>query len=497
VLAPVLIAVGIVSGWNLQGWPGRVNDDEGTYVAEAWAMLVPHHISNYTYWYDHPFLGWAQMACWIWLTDGFHRYPSAVMAGREFMWVVNLASCAMLYLIARRIHLRRGIAAVAVLLFGLSPLAIFFHRLVFLDNIAVAWMLAALALAATPRRSMAAAMGSGVCFAVATLSKETIALLLPTIVWMLWQHTDRRTRVWNLGVFSLTFVLIVLSYPLFAALRGELFPGKGHVSLLWSLSWQLLNRAGSGSILNTHSGTYGLALLWTGLDPWLLAGGIVLLPIGFAIRQLRPIAFALGFQVALLLRGGYVPYMYVTAMLPFCSLLIGGVAEAWWRRPRAEQAEQHRSHKVSRLRRLFPMTAGRLTVLVGVMLFAVFVAPTWCTTLSRQANVNGAAPELAATAWIEHHVPKGAVVVVDDYMWTDIEMDGRAATPLSIWKVNGDPWVTRHILPDGYKSIDYVVLTPQSSSTIATMPTLEAALMHSKPVENFGDGLIAHMVIKN
>jgi 4-amino-4-deoxy-L-arabinose transferase-like glycosyltransferase len=203
----VLLTVALVSGWNLQGWPGRVNDDEGIYVAEAWAMLVPHHISNYTYWYDHPFLGWAQMAGWIWLTDGFHRYPSAVMVGREFMWVVNLASCAMLYLLARRIHLRRGMAAIVVLLFGLSPLAIFFHRLVFLDNIAVTWMLAALALAASPRRSMAAALGSGACFAVAALSKETIALLVPSVVWILWQHTDRRTRVWNLSVFGAIFAL--------------------------------------------------------------------------------------------------------------------------------------------------------------------------------------------------------------------------------------------------------------------------------------------------
>jgi hypothetical protein len=494
-LAPVLITVGLASGWNLQGWPGRVNDDEGTYVAEAWAMLVPHHISNYTYWYDHPFLGWAQIAGWIWLTDGFHRYSSAVMAGREFMWVVNLVSCAMLYLIARRIHLRRGIAAVVVLLFGLSPLAVFFHRLVFLDNIAVVWMLAALALASSPRRSMAAAMGSGMCFAVAALSKETIALLLPTAVWTLWQHTDRRTRVWNLGVVSVTFVFIVLSYPLFAALRGELFPGKGHVSLLWSLSWQLLDRTGSGSILNLHSGTHGLALLWTGLDPWLLAGGVVLLPIGFAIRRLRPIAFALGLQVALLLRGGYVPYMYVTAMLPFCSLLIGGIADSWWQPLRAEWNGRH---TVSRSERPPPSAAaGHLSVLAGFAVFTVFVAPAWWTALSQQAKVNGAASELAATAWVERHVPKGAVVVVDDYMWTDMEMDGKAATPLSIWKVNGDPWVTRHIVPKGYKSISYIVLMPQSTNTLATMPTLKTALMHSKAVKNFGDGLAVRMVIKN
>ena len=137
-----------------------------------------------------------------------------------------------------------------------------------------------------------------------------------------------------------------------------------------------------------------------------------------------------------------------------------------------------------------------MSVLAGVIIFAMFVAPTWLATLSRQTKVNGAAPELAATAWVEQHVTKGDVVVVDDYMWTDIEMDGRA-TPLSIWKVNGDPWVTHHLLPDGYKSIGYVVLMPQSSSTMASLPTLRAALMHSKAVKNFGDGLIVHKVIKN
>ena len=26
--------------WNLQGFPGRVNDDEGTYLDRGWAMLA-------------------------------------------------------------------------------------------------------------------------------------------------------------------------------------------------------------------------------------------------------------------------------------------------------------------------------------------------------------------------------------------------------------------------------------------------------------------------
>ena len=491
---PTLIFVAVVSGWNLQGWPGRVNDDEGIYVAEAWAMLVPHHISNYTYWYDHPFLGWAQLAGYIWLTDGFHRYSSAVMVGREFMWVINLVSCAILYVVARRLRFRRTTATAAVLLFGLSPLAVYFHRMVFLDNIAVLWMLAALALAASPKRSIGSAVGSGVCFAVAVLSKETIAVLLPAVAWTVWQHTSPRTRAWNLGGFWASFVLLVLGYPVFAALRGELFPGKGHVSLLYSLYWQLAGRTGSGTVFNGHSGTHGLFLLWTGLDRWLLFGGVALLPFAFIARRLRPTALALGVQVVMLLRGGYIPYMYVTAMLPFCSLVISGLADTCWKSGSFGRRGRHMV-RLSRLSSTL-VVSGRLAVLAFAAVFALFAIPSWFHTLTDQSKINGDSAELAATLWVEHRLPAGSVVVLDDYMWTDVKMHGKA-DPLSIWKVNGDPWVTKHVLPHGYKSIDYIVLIPQTSTTLSTLPTLATAWKHSVVIKDFGDGLTARKVIKN
>src|SRR6267154_524145 len=37
-------------------------DDEGTYVAQAWALRTRGSLSHYTYWYDHPPLGWMQLA---------------------------------------------------------------------------------------------------------------------------------------------------------------------------------------------------------------------------------------------------------------------------------------------------------------------------------------------------------------------------------------------------------------------------------------------------
>ena len=484
-LAGVLAVVGAAMAWNLQGWPGRVNDDEGTYVAQAWAMLHPHHLSHYTYWYDHPPLGWAAIAAHEWLTAGFRRDPSAVMAGRELMWLATLASCAVLYLLGRRLGLRRATTAVTVGLFGLSPLAIFYHRMVSLDNLATAWLFAALAIAASRRRGLAAAFWSAACAAAGVLTKETIAIQVPIVVWVLCQHADRRTRRWNLAIFAVTFVLLVLSYPLFAVLRGELLPGPGHVSLGWALWWQFAGRSGSGSVLDPHSAAYHLAHFWLGIDAWLLVAGLALVPTGLMVRRLRPFAIGLAIQVAVMVKGGYLPYFYVTAMLPFAALLIGGIADTLW-------TVSPGRHPRSSWRATLAAVGRRLPVAVAAVVLVALVLPRWSGALRAQSTVAGDASSRAATAWIERTIPKGDVVVVDDYMWTDLKL--RGWNPLWLWKTDGDPQVTREVLPHGYRSIQYVVLAPQATSTLATEPTLKAALDHSVVVKDFGDGITARRV---
>src|ERR1700722_18096827 len=248
-----LVLVMVATAWNLQGWPGRVDEDEGTYVAEAWAIIYEHHLAPYTYWYDHPPLGWAQLAGYIWLTDGFARYSSSIEVGREFMLLVAVASSILVYVLCLRLRFRPATAGITVALFGLSPLAVYYHRLVSLDNVGTLWLLAAMVAATSRRRSLGAAFWAGTFSAVAMLSKETIAILLPVVFWLIWQQSHLHTRKWHLAVYSVTVGLVTAFYPLFAALRGELFPGRGHVSLLWALWWQLLGRTGSGLLL--HSGT--------------------------------------------------------------------------------------------------------------------------------------------------------------------------------------------------------------------------------------------------
>jgi 4-amino-4-deoxy-L-arabinose transferase-like glycosyltransferase len=466
-----LALVIVATAWNLQGWPGRVDDDEGTYVAQAWAMIYEHHLAPYTYWYDHPPLGWALLAAYIWLTDGFARYSSSVEVGREFMLLVTVASSVLIYVLCRRLAFRPATAGLTVALFGLSPLAVYYHRMVSLDNIGTLWLLAAMVAATSRRRNLGAAFWAGVFSAVAVLSKETIAILLPVVFWLIWQQAHPHTRKWHLGIYTVTVALLTAFYPLFAALRGELFPGAGHVSLLWAVWWQLLGRTGSGFLLANGTAANGLLALWLGTDRWLLLSGLALAPPAFFVKRLRPLAFGLLLQAVMALTGGYLPYFYVTAMLPFAALLIGGVADTLWNPVSSDVLEW--------VRRFLVIAAGVAAVL--------FVVPQWGSALVWQAGQNGATSSVEATAWVEQHVPKKDVIVVDDYMWLDLKRAG--LNPLWDQKTSSDT-DSQGELPDGWRSISYVVVAGQNGGTPATLPILQQAINHSVPVASFGDGAV-------
>jgi hypothetical protein len=475
ILAVTLLVVGAVNVWNLHGWPARDSDDEGTYVAQAWAMLVRGDIAHYTYWYDHPFLGWAMIAGYAWLTDGFVRLPSGVMVGREFMVITTVVTCALLFLLARRLRLHRAAAVGVVALFGLSPLAIYFHRMVFLDNIAVMWTVAALATAASRRRSLAASFWCAVFFACAVLTKETFALLLPAVVWMLLQHTDKRTRPWNLGVFFTSLASLVAAYPIFALLKNELIPGGGHVSLVSAVWWQLFGRSGSGSLFDPDSPTRDLTTSWLHLDSWLLVAGIIVLPFGFYARRSRPVALALLLPVGIMMRGGYVPTAYVIGLLPFAAMLVGCSLDALARR--LEPSDPSRP---------FWLRRARWAPLVAVMVtFGLFGGTAWAGAIIHESNVDGSASSRAATAWVIDNVDRDAVVVTDDYIWLDLTL-AHFTKPVWLYKIDGDPQVMKENLPDGYASIDYLVIPTLAPTTLDTLPTIRKALTNSTLVRTFG-----------
>jgi hypothetical protein len=466
----LLLVAAVTHAWGMTRSPVRI-DDEGTYVAQAWAVQHWRVLAHYTYWYDHPPLGWIQMVLWTWPTRAFERVPYAVAAGRETALVAKLVSCWLLYVLARRLAFGRGAAAAAVLLLSLSPLALNFQRMALLDNLAIPWLLGAFVLAASPGGRLSAFAMSGVCFGAAMLTKETTLILLPALVWLLWRTSDPATRGFALMLFMALVVSAGGLYILYAALKNELLEGPGHVSLLWAVKWQLFSRPSSGSVLDPASPARAVVQTWTNLDPWLLGAAVFLTPAGLVIRRLRPVTLAFAIQVAMLLRDGYLPYPYVIAMLPFGALLVAGVGDALWARGMAGTK-----------------LAWRVPVVAGVSVFLLLAGPAWADGVHQQLTVNRDAAMQAASRWIDRHVGRDQRVVVDDSLWVDlVEMgfDPRRREVIWFYKLDLDPAVR---VPGGWRGIDYLVLGQVSREALANSRTLRAALSHSRVVAAFGQG---------
>ena len=243
-LAAAVVTVGAVAhAANLSAAPGR-SGAEGVLVGRAWLLDDGGLVSRATDWYDHPPLGWLLLGAWTSLTSAFDRAPTAVAAGRELMLVAYVASAALLWVLGRRLRLRRWSAALALATFGLLPPVVELHRRVSLDNLAVPWALAAFALASHPRRPLFAYAGSGACLGAAVLTREWALLLAPLLAWHLRRSSVPSTRRYALTVSSTVFALVLLGSGLGVAAAGELAASSNHPGLLDGLGHRLTHLDG-------------------------------------------------------------------------------------------------------------------------------------------------------------------------------------------------------------------------------------------------------------
>jgi 4-amino-4-deoxy-L-arabinose transferase-like glycosyltransferase len=479
-LSPLLVLAMLWQGIGMAGAPQRI-DDEGTYVAQAYAVQTFHSLGHYTYWYDHPPLGWIQLAAYTWLTDAFSREPNAVLAGREGMLFFQLISCVLLWVVCRRLLMARWAAALAVALFSLSPLAVQFHRTVYLDNIATPWILAALALALSPRRQLWAYAASGLAFAIAVLTKETSLLLLPAVGYLLWRSSGiGGTRRYAVSLAASAFVLTGGFYVLSAVIKNELMPGANHVSLLNGVKFQLFTRQASGSIFSPGTLSHDHLHQWLQLDTVFPVLSVLAVVPALAISRLRPIAVGYALLLLTMLRPGYLPVPYVIAMLPLAALLIAGVADR-----AARWVPRRWKTRVAGRRSFAPL----LPVVVVVGLVAVGLGgPDW---VSQQRGLFIGPldkPVAQAESWIEQNVPHTARLTVDDAFWVDLVRSGFPRQNV-VWyyKVDTDPAVQR-LSPDGWKDYDYVVSTQSLRTNPQAAPQVAEALNNSVLYAVFGSG---------
>jgi hypothetical protein len=461
-LAATVVPLTILHAWGMTRFPAFF-DDEGAYVSQAFAVDRLHALAPYTYWYDHPPLGWIMLGAWAKLLPVFTSSSFAVGAARTFTLLLFAISAVFLYGIARRLALGPGLSALAVALFGLSPLALDYQRMVLLDNIAVPWLLAAFFLALTPRRRMAAYAGSAVCFALAILTKETFLLFLPALALAVWSTCARSTRRFAMAVFTTLLVCVAGFYPLFALLRGEFFEGKHHTSLMYGIHFQL-TRKGGGSILSAHSPTRDLVGAWLKLDPILLTIAVVLIPILLAVRRVRWVGLALVVPVLMALRpGSYVPAMYVVGLLPFAALGLAAAA--------AEAVAASRAATTPKLLRAAFAAAAVLLVAVP----AGVAAPLWIKKDVSMVRTNDSSADEKAVAWLNAHAPKNSRILVDATVWTDL-VDRGFDRKRVVWfyKLDLDP---TYRMP--WWRFDYVVRSDLLAGNLNWLPRSRAVFQHS------------------
>ncbi len=460
---------------NLTGSPGRF-DDEGTYMAQAYAVAEWGELAHYTYWYDHPPAGWLQLALWT-AISGPDFGGNAVAAGRYLMVIVAVITAALLWALARRIEMSRWASAAAVAVFALSPLAISLGRMVYLDNLAVAWVLGALVLLCSPRYRLSAMFGAATCFGIAVLTKETMLLLLPMFAWLVWTRTAPVTRRYALAVFVAVFGVVVSTYVLMAVLRGELVPGPGHVSLWDGIRFQLWERTAGGALYDPYSLKRHTVDEWFQLDPALpfLAGPIALAAL--FVKRLRPFAVGLVILIATILRPGYLPVPFILSALPLTALLAAGTGEVALRY--LFRTVEQRSVGLRRFR-VPALAAGALIVSIAVSL--------WLPTYHGLMESDDDASMRQAQQWIEQNVPKTDRLIVDDALWLDLIRDGRDRRNV-VWayKVDTDAQV-QGWAPHGWTDYEWVVSTASLRANMPPTGVLTDAVAHSQPAAIFDSG---------
>lgn len=471
----VMAAAVVARAINLFNFP-RYELDEGTYVSSAWAILNDQ-ITAYPYGYGHPPLGWIQIAAWTRLIGGFFVFGNALNTGRVLMVLYAAGSTLLVYLIAAHLSRRRAVGVLAMVIFAFSPLSLAYQRQVLLDNIAVFWLLLAVYLTFTSRSRMPFIVGAGLSFGFAVLSKETFAIFVPAMVYLLWLNISKYQRLFGLITFTYTVLALGFSLVILALIRGELFPyawhlpwdHHPHLSMLDTLSVQLRRSQTEGSFIDSWT-------TWTNGDPVFSAlsvgGTIFNLIVGIWRRERLFIALAALSYWALLLRGGVVLPFYVIVLIPLVALNAALAADTLLGLAR-------------RFARVELLSAVTVACLAAGIVANDFVHSE--SILTQQPT----SAQTQAMVWIRNHVPHDAVVVVNSYLYMDLRQPGGqgvgdgATYPLAhvYWNVAYDPELHDGLLQNNWDRIDYVVADSEMLHDIETvggeMTLIRVALQHS------------------
>ncbi|WP_084103290.1 glycosyl hydrolase family 8 [Demequina sp. NBRC 110056] len=480
-VAAVVLLSGLVHAWNMFDYP-YIENDEATYLSRGWSFVTEGQLDVNTYRYDHAPVGWMIIGGWLGLTGGGDMFGGMVEAGRVLMLLIHLANTVLVYVIAKRMSGGRMSAGlIAALVFALTPLGIYFHRRVLLDNLMTVLVLLAILLLLRRPLTLGATVGSGVAFGLAVLAKLNAAFFGVGFLILLWVGSVGAQRKHAFLNWLASAGGTVLLFFVYALLNNEFFPAPlddegqpTHVSLIDTFELQL----GRGDFAWPWDPASSFRMAF---DSWLVkdqvtlllgAAAIVGLTLFLVARRFRDahilalLAFVVGY-VAFLARGGIVIDLYIAPLLPFLAIGVGmlGARLTGLLRPGA----------------LRSATAAAMLVTIG----GAYVV--WGT--SAHLEVDETRNQDAAVTWIEQRVEPGSIIVGDNYAYPELAIEGPYPDTMYFFNAEYDPEL-RDVYGDDWRNVDYLVLTHEVVEQISqgTVPRMNDILEHSTLVASYTDG---------
>ena len=494
-IALIAIVVGVAlvfTGRNLFHYP-QYELDEGTYVGSAWTMVTEFKLFYYTYTYSHPPLGWLQIGLWSTITGGFGQFGMSINSGRAFMLVLTALSTLIVFRIVAIQTGRSSAAAFAGLLFASSPLAIALHRQVYLDNIGTFWLLVSILLLQTANGRLGRVVLSACAFAVAFLTKEVFAAMLPGMIFLAFSRSHPLQRRFSTALWTMTAVAGMSFFTLLALLKDELLPpgmlwssSKPHVSLVTTYFHQA--GRGGGGLFNLQGSFWKNAGLWRTNDPVFVFAGVGALVLCLAFWRKDRIAFGVSVLAALFVlflgRGGIVIYYYVIPVLALMALALGLVLG-------------HAINFVSRWR--VPRRVAPPIVLTAALLVT---SSAWARN-DLNFSVDDTTSQIAAAKWIVQNISPSSNIIMDSYAWQDLRdttfTDGHPfALANYYWPILSDTGLVEKLLDDNWQKIDYLLISPNTLADARSfnLPLLPSALQRSDTIRIFKSGNWSQQILR-
>jgi endo-1,4-beta-D-glucanase Y/4-amino-4-deoxy-L-arabinose transferase-like glycosyltransferase len=494
ILIVVLLEIAAFThSYNMFKFPYYEND-EGTYMSQAWSLVTKGELAPYTYWYDHAPGGWMLIGTWSQVTGGFFNFGFSVNSGRVLMLVLHVLIAFFLYRITKKLSNSILASSIAVLLFSLSPLAIYFQRRVLLDNIMIFWLFFAMYIVVRQKLTLWKVVFSALLFAMAVLSKETAIVFAPGFLILLYSRLNKANRLFVMFEWLAVVGMAISVYVLYALLKGEFFPegsilggNQPHVSLIESLQFQMSRKASEGQFWHE-------LVRWFNQDKFLIAAGFTstLSMIFLSIKKRVYTAFVVmvASYTFFLARGGVLIEFYILPLIPFFGMFCGVVVNEF----KNSVTELIGKVKIKNSITFAKLVAIGFNVFIFVSLLGYYYM---FGQLNRGMNIytaNQTKSQIEAVKWIRENIQSDSIFIVDNYGYVDLKAKDNPSSKYFdnaewYWKIDTDREIKSGKLKDDPNNIDIIALTPQTSHDISNggsdFTFLNKALSNSSRVKVF------------